>query len=142
MSDDVQQDALWTILLEIKDDLGKSDEKFDQHIVEAAEDRTHLQFLCTQVGSLNKLVTQGNGQESVLAKLARLEVEVAGVKEDIRENKISLRELVQELLYKNDDEANDHATILAKARWLAIGKIAGLLALTIPGILAFLDVVG
>ena len=146
-----EKDALWTLLLEVKEEFRAYEQRVDAHLVQSSSDRQrldvhmaseevdrqHLRHLCSQVQLLNKLITHGNGQDSVLTKLARLETEMSEVRTDTHENKVNIKALVQALLDDDDDpDVSEHAA--AKEKWVAVGKVAGFIALISPGIMAFL----
>jgi len=132
----MSEEAVWKILLEIKEDAKTHGQVLEKHLEEVPEDRAHLRMLCTQVQQLNKLITLGNGQESVLTKLARVETEISEVKTDIKENRENVRSLVQVLI---TDKETPHVSKVdvSKVRWVAVSKIAIFLALLVPGFLAF-----
>lgn len=123
------------ILDEINRRFQDYDKKLLEHMAQATESRVNLQHLCNQVQTLNKLITQGNGHDSVLMKLTKLSTEMADVKEDSKENKENIQSLVNSLLHTDETEVK--FAEVSKERWIAIGKIAGLLALAAPGIVAF-----
>ena len=130
MNDNGEKSAMRQMLVDIKEDLKTSDNKLEQHLIDSSEGKAHLQHLCTQVQNLNKIITQGNGQESVLVRLSRVRSDISEIKEDVRT-------LSQDI--KKFTTSVDHATRadVSRARWRAGGKFAGLLLLIIPGVLAF-----
>jgi hypothetical protein len=115
---------IWSILEEIKVDLRAVDAKWDRHITEdavaLASLDTKLHVLCAQVGTLNKLITEGNGQKSVLVQLEHLNTEVAELKD------------------KNEVTNNDFIS-MSRDKWITVGKIVGAIALALPGIVALLN---
>jgi len=122
------------LLLEIKEGLENTNSSFEQHMKDAEIDRAHLTYLCDQVHSLSRMIMYDNGKDSILTKLNKLNSEVSAVREDTVENRDNIRSLVNSLLSRTPEPSFASVT---RARWIAIGKIAGLLALAIPGLLAF-----
>lgn len=126
--------GIWAVLREIKDDLKHFDDKWEDHIKESAEDRAVLNHLSRQVDNIEKLLTRGNGQKSVLVQLEGLHGDVESLKEDHRALKAA-----------NGIEDKSPDEVLAEARrakYMAVAKIAGLLTLALPGVLSLLGVGG
>jgi DNA repair exonuclease SbcCD ATPase subunit len=131
---DKELKGVWAVLREIKDDFKHFDDKWEQHIQSAAEDRAKLRQLCQQMNNVEQLLTRGNGQKPVLVQLEGLHSELSSLKEDHKALKTA-----NGMDERSPEEAAAEAR---KARWVAVAKIAGLVTLALPGILALLSVGG
>jgi hypothetical protein len=134
MTNERELKGVWAVLREIKDDFKHFDDKWEDHIKDAAGDRAQLGYLCQQMDNIEKLLTRGNGQKSVLVQLEGLHTDV----ETLKDGHKALR-AANGIEDHSPEEARAYAT---KAKWVAIAKIAGLVTLTLPGILALLGAGG
>lgn len=132
MSDELK--GVWAVLKEIKDDLKRFDDKWEDHIKGAAEDRAVLGQLSRQVDTIERLLTRGYGQKSVLVQLEGLHNDVAALKDDHKALKAA-----NGILDKAPEEVEAETR---RAKYVAVAKIAGLLTLALPGILSLLGVGG
>jgi chromosome segregation ATPase len=98
--------------------VGEIEEKLDKHIESHREVRQSVHNLSADLGKMTKVLSLGNGQPSVLAQLHSLHEDVKSLK--------------RVLGAKTPDE-------LRTERYRAVGKVAGLIALVAPGILAFIQ---
>lgn len=124
-------------LKELRDTFNRFDDKWEAEIRSNAEDRALLRQVASQVEHVDKLLTRGNGQKSVLAQLENMHTEINNLKEISRTFVVSTNNDANfaELHLKNLGETK-------KARWIAIGKILGLISLALPGILALFGLAG
>lgn len=119
---------VWSVLQEIKNDFRHFDDKWEQHIQNAATDRAKLSQLCRQTEHIERLLTRGNGQKSVLVQLEGLHNDVETLKDDHKALKAASGIA--------DSTPEEDMVAVKKAKWVAIAKIAGLVTLALPGILA------
>jgi hypothetical protein len=137
VADDLK--GVWSVLKEIKDELRSVDDKWEEHIRVSSADSAKLTHLVTSVDHLERILTRGNGQKPVLSQLEGLHHDVANLREDHRVLKRASGVRTPE------EEAAEHKKVraeAAKAKWVAVAKIAGVLLIAIPGLLAWLGVGG
>lgn len=135
MPDDnrTEMKGVWAVLKEIKDELKDIDDKWERHIEQAGGDRQKLDNIGVTVSHIEQILVRGNGQKPVLAQLEGLHHDVEALKESQRTGaKLEL----------SDDEAKKAESDASKAKWLAVAKIAGILALALPGIMALFGLGG
>ena len=138
MTDDQR---VWEAIKELKEDLKERinplDAKLERNSEMAAHDRANIFVLMQQVEVLTKLLTRGNGQPSVLARLESLQTSLTDISKTIDSLKEDHRQLKNHagITEESVDLANAEAK---KVQWATIGKIAGVVALATPGILSFL----
>jgi len=121
--------GVWAVLREIKKDLKDFDMKWERHIQTASADRERLVVLCQQMDNLERLLVRGNGQKPILSQLEALKSDYVSLKA------AAGMRLAPEELKRVKEE-------LKKARYLAIAKVFGVIALAIPGLLALLGAGG
>lgn len=129
--------GVWSVLKEIKDELKDFDDKWEQHIQDAASDRQRLSTIGTQVDHIEKLLTRGNGQKSVMVRLETLHHDVEQLKEDHKELKEAsgIHDITPETVKEADAKAREK-------KWAALKHIAIAFGVALPGILALLGVGG
>lgn len=98
--------------------VAEMEEKLDKTMESHVEVRHSVTGLSNDLAKMTKTLSIGNGQPSVLAQLHSLHEDVKSLK--------------KVLGAKTPDE-------LRTERYRAIGKVAGLIALVAPGILAFIQ---
>ncbi len=129
--------GVWAVLREIKTELKDFDDKWEQHIQAAATDRQKLSTLCRQVDNIERLLTRGNGQKPILVQLETIHHDVEQLKKDHTELKKA-----NGIHEPTPEEVKEAQAQAQKAKWMAVAKIAGVLALAIPGLLALMGVGG
>jgi chromosome segregation ATPase len=128
------------LLRELRDEVKSIDSKFDSHLINFHEDRQQLKDLRETVDHIERLLTRGNGQKPVLTRIEVNALEIDGLKEDlgnIRSDIVSLRSKLDSMAGPVPALVAAEAT--AKERWFAVAKVAGLITLVVPGILAWLN---
>ena len=113
--------SVWSLLSNLREDIKSLDFVLDKVMTQTAIVLTKVEVLDKKTALLSKLLTEGNGQKSVLAQIAEFNARIKDLEED-GTSAASVQE-------KSADAG--------KARWVAIGKIAGIITLTIPGLLSF-----
>lgn len=112
------------------------DDKWDEHITDDAAAlatiTAHMETFGSQLRTLTRLITEGNGQKSILAQLEHLHTEVDAVKEGMKSN--------------THIEPTNNAVVIAKAtaetkkaKYIFWGKVVGLVVLALPGIFSLFN---
>lgn len=129
MADNQSLHGVWAVLKEIKQELKAVDDKWEQHIQDAAVDRNRLELISVKVNNIEKILTHGNGQESLV-------VQIKGLKKDVHH----LKEATGTV--GTIEERKLAETDARKAKWVVFAKLVGLASLAAPGVLAFLGIGG
>jgi len=127
----VGPDGMWWVLDRIQDDLDRMDEKWDANIASMTKVTENLATMTSKVQELNKLLTVDDQNPGVLTQLRTVTSDV----KDIKQLLGSLRESVDAVKAQTGTKTPKEVQ-LAKLR--AIGSVAGMLTLVIPGILSFI----
>lgn len=127
----VGPDGMWWVLDRIQDDLDRMDEKWDANIASMTKVTENLATITSKVQELNKLLTVDDQHPGVLTQLRTVTSDV----KDIKQLLGSLRESVDAVKAHTGTKTPKEVQ-LAKLR--AIGSVAGMLTLVIPGILSFI----
>jgi hypothetical protein len=76
----LDKDAVLLILNHIKDDIKTLDQKLDETVAQTSSQAATLQHLKEDVASLHKVLVLGNGEPSVVVKVAKLDKDVSALK--------------------------------------------------------------
>jgi chromosome segregation ATPase len=129
--------TLTSLLKELRDEVRLLDGKFDAHLHMFHEDRQSIRDLRSAVDHIEKLLTRGNGQKPILARLEVNTVEIDSLKDDFSSLKTDMRATRAKLDALLGTEHAAEAS-RSKAKWIAVAKVAGIAALVMPGIIAWL----
>ena len=125
--------GVWSTLRDIKDELKDIDDKWEHHLEQSGGDREKLNAISESVGHIEKILIKGNGQKPILSQLEGLHKDVETLK-DFQKTGAKLE--------LSDDEVKKAESDAVKAKWFAVAKIAGIIALAIPGLLALFGLGG
>lgn len=135
MSDDIQWETIKELKEDLKTSLARIDQKLDRNSEAVAMDRATLYALVQQVDILTQIITRGNGQPSLLARVESIQTSLKIVIKATDTLKADHEAL------KSHAGIADNVGVLAaeaqKTKWATLGKIAGIIALAIPGILSY-----
>lgn len=131
------------ILNDIKDELQTIDNKLDRHTIESARNGQRISTIELEVNKLTKVVQTGNGQPSLIVRVSELSNKIDMVKDNQTQFSEHLRAVSDSLTDLNKVVENMRQAVGAKTpeelkleKWKTVGKLAGLLALVLPGFLA------
>lgn len=138
MSDE-QLKALWAATKEIREDVKRFNERFDDkweaHIQNAAATDQKVTHISEQVDHLNKVLIHGNGQKAIVQQLENMRGDIENLK------KIRAAEMKPLSVEEAKASAEEEAAKARKEKWKAIAAIAGVITISLPGLLAALAAV-
>lgn len=124
--------AIWKVLSEIKDDLDDLEDKWEEHVRDSSSANARtlvmLEHINQNLEKIDRVLISGNGQPAVIVRLAEAATRI----EDL-ENTLSVCPLHKANMSQSDEEAKTAEAEAKKAKWNTIGKIAGVVGLSIPG---------
>src|SRR5260221_8456196 len=114
-----RDEALWLLLSDIQANIRSLETKLDENTKQTIMLATQVPELSRDVQTLSHILTEGNGSPALVVQVSAI-----GVKLDKLEHQMTR-------VVKQADPLS-----MKKERWKSIGKVAGILSLAIPGILA------
>lgn len=140
----LDKDSVLFILSDIKSELKAIDDKWEKNLEELGASRTRVESLVDDVSHLKKVVHTGNGQPSLVLQIAQIDQKLDALAIAQKEHALRVDSELDHLQDSIDAVRQRVGVRTPKEvrveRLKLAGKVVGLVALALPGILALFGV--